>query len=626
MSNNLLAIYRLAVENGRFPGYFVTSTAPINVEDRSQGNPQADPERAIREITQYLKDHPDDAEILVMIHGYNTPKSGAEDWYKKTCEYISQNYVEIPKGLLAIGYRWPSEQIVEDESGSFKDKQKAAKQALPRIMSIVTRLGIVGLIAGVVGTVISVLITLSRVYSGLELLLSFVVLLILSLVAVVPVLTIIALRLTVYFRDTFRASNYGVADFVEFIRQLDDALVEQMEGNDRAQKLAAWNQNPKKNCVAEQRDEAISEGQAEPIRDLQNRPANQQRQKIRLSFIGHSMGAFVVTNAVRILSDVFDPGSIGSLNVDNRNKCPSSEIGNVFRLGKLVLVASDIPAESLISGRANTLRSSLRRFEEAYLFCNEGDMALRLASTSANYFTFPARTRDGGYRLGNVIVRNKLSNRKRILGGIVNLSETGQLLTPTDDRLTVKESTFLNYLFIREKTSLAARQELIGLEEKQKSIAELFTCFDCTNYKEKYLDPKTKQEKENGIVSKAIGKQFLSFWDYVSLSIDFFTGKVDTHGGYIFSPHANLSKRLIYGLSCLGFEKFLASLETDPLFPKLLEEVRAQRSDLTLTQQKELALLQTLSYLCGGKGIQVLLAPERYEVDVMGGAFNRDGY
>jgi Alpha/beta hydrolase of unknown function (DUF900) len=591
MSNHLLTIQKLAVENGKFPGYFVMSTAPINVEDRSQVDPQTDPQKAIQEITQYLKDHAGDAEILVMIHGYNTSKAGAEDWYKKTCEYISQHYVEIPKGLLAIGYRWSSEQIVEDESGSFKDKREAAKQALPKLMSIVTRSGLVGLIVGIVGTLISILITLFKVYSGLELLLVFVFLLILSLVAVAPVLTIIALRLTVYFRDTFRASNYGVADFVEFIRQLDRALVKEEEGSDRAQQSAVWDQR-----------------------------------KIRLSFIGHSMGAFVVTNAVRILSDVFDPGSIGSLDVDNRNKCPSSEIGNVFRLGKLMLVAPDIPAESIISGRANTLRSSLRRFEEAYVFCNEGDMALRLASTSANYFTFPARTRDGGYRLGNVIVRDKLSNRKRNLGGIVNLSETGQLLTQADDRSTIKDSTFLNYLFIREKTSLAARQELIGLEEKQKSIAELFTYFDCTNYKEKYIDPKTNQQKEIGIVSKAIGKPFLSFWDYLSLSLDFFTGKVDTHGGYIFSPQADLSKRLIYGLSCLGFEKFLASLETDPLFPKSLEEIKVQRSDLTPIQQKELALLQTLSYLCGGKGVQVLLAPERYEVDILGGAFDRDGY
>lgn len=586
--SDLLSIRKLNVENGKFPGYFVVSTAPINIEDAPEAVPQAgtetDPKKVIQEITQYLKDHQENAEILVMIHGYNTGKAGAEHWYKTTCEYISQHYSEVPKGLILIGYRWSSEQIVEDESGSFKDKRKFAKDALPKLMSLLTRLGIIGLIVGFVGTIVSLFVALSQIYSGLELLLAFVFLLVISLVVVAPVLTIIALRLTVYFRDTFRASNYGVIDLVEFIRQLDSALIEQAEG-DHYEQAAHW--DPR---------------------------------RIRLSFIGHSMGAFVVTNAVRILSDVFDKKSIGNLDVNNINKCPSSAIGNVFRLGKLVLVAPDIPVETIISGRANTLRSSLRRFEEAYLFSNEGDMALRLASTSANYFSFPAKTRDGGYRLGNVIVRNALLSKKRKqMLGIVNQLEDGQIAPTTG-------STFLNYLFTREQKPLSARQEQIGLEKDQRSIAELFTYFDCTNYTEKYLDPKTNQEKEVGIVSKAIGKSFLSFWDYVSLSLDFFTGKIDTHGGYIFSPHADLSKRLIYGLSCLGFKGFLKSLQSDPFFLRSLEEIKTQHSNLSATQQTEFALLQTLSRQCSAKGIQVLLAPERYEVDILNRERDRKGY
>jgi Alpha/beta hydrolase of unknown function (DUF900) len=594
MSNHLLSIHKLAVENGKFPGYFVSSTAPINVEDKGDSAQEADPKPLIQEITQYLKDHEENAEILIMIHGYNTPKSGAEDWYKKTCEYISQNYSEVPKGLLAIGYRWSSEQIVADESGDFKDKKEFAQKALPKLMSVVTKSGITGLIVGLVGTIISVLITLFKLYSGLELLLGFVLLLILSLIAVTPVLTIVALRLTVYFRDTFRAGNYGVADFVEFIRQLDSALVAQDGGHDRSTSVNRWSQK-----------------------------------RIRLSFIGHSMGAFVVTNAVRILSDVFDPGSIGSLDVDNLKKCPSSDIGNVFRLGKLVLVAPDIPAEAIISGRANTLRSSLRRFEEAYLFCNEGDMALRLASTAANYFSFPAKTRNGGYRLGNVIVRNLLpsaGNRRKSGPGIVNLSDEGHLVLPPKTASDTKDPTHLNYLFLNAESSLAARQDLVGLEDSQKSIAQLFTYFDCTNYKEKSVDSRTHKEKQVGIVSKAIGKPFLGFLDYVFLSLDFFTGKVDTHGGYIFSPHADLSKQLIYGLSCVGFKGLLRFLKANPVYGRSLEEVKLQRSELSPIQQEELAALQTLSYLCGAKGMQVLLAPERYEVDVLGGGYDRDGY
>jgi len=578
MSNHLLTIQKLKLENCRVPGYLVISTAPINIEDQSQVKDQTDPETFIQDITQHLKDHQEDAEILVMIHGYNTGQSGAEWWYQTACEYISQHYQQAPKGLLVIGYRWSSEKISEDESGSFKDKIKFTEQALPRSMSLISKLGIVGIAVGLIGTIAGIFVALSRT-SGLEILLASVILLILSLVAISPILTIVALRLTNYFRDTFRASNYGVADLVEFIRQLDQALL-------------PWNQR-----------------------------------RIRLSFIGHSMGAFVVTNAVRILSDVFDPASIGSLDVNNRNKRPSSDIGNVFSLGKLVLVAPDIPAEAIVSGRANTLRSSLRRFQEAYLFCNEGDMALKLASTSANYFSFPAKTRDGGYRLGNVMVRNLLGGSKKTRQanqlGIVNQSEDGQLIDAVG-------LGFLDYLFIREQKPLSERQLQIGLEENQKSIAELFTYFDCTNYQEKYRDPKTGQEKNIGIVSQALNKPFLSFRDYVSLSLDFFTGKIDTHGGYIFGsknrPQPELSKRLIYGLSCLGFDGFLATLKADPLFELSLIEITALHPNLTTLQQERLASLQIFSRLCGGRGMQVLLAPERYHVDVMGGDYDRNGY
>ena len=55
---------------------------------------------------------------------------------------------------------------------------------------------------------------------------------------------------------------------------------------------------------------------------------------------------------------------------------PSNAIGNVFSLRRLVLVAPDIPAETLLSSRGNFLASALSRFDEAYLFSNEGDEIL----------------------------------------------------------------------------------------------------------------------------------------------------------------------------------------------------------------------------------------------------------
>jgi hypothetical protein len=158
------------------------------------------------------------------------------------------------------------------------------------------------------------------------------------------------------------------------------------------------------------------------------------RKRVALSFIGHSMGGLVVTNAIRVLSDVFDPAVILSTDlsgatsdaparlaaqaaqkdaparpgpVSERSVAPASEdqvsgkIGHIFTLMRFVLASPDIPAEALLADRANFLASSLRRFREAYLLSSEGDEVLRMISTTANYFSFPTRRRNFGYRLGN---------------------------------------------------------------------------------------------------------------------------------------------------------------------------------------------------------------------------------
>jgi len=141
------------------------------------------------------------------------------------------------------------------------------------------------------------------------------------------------LRLAVYFRDGYRATNYGVPDLVEVIRQLDRKVTEKAE----------------------------SRG-GEP----------EYKNPVKLSFIGHSMGGFVVTNVVRILSDVFSPPQDprrtepdyisvdqfaaekgyerdqGSLNAGNAGKVSTPEIGKAFILARLVLVSPDI-AEQITS-------------------------------------------------------------------------------------------------------------------------------------------------------------------------------------------------------------------------------------------------------------------------------------
>jgi Alpha/beta hydrolase of unknown function (DUF900) len=587
MSQHLLSIQRLYPPGTPdFPGYFVVSTAPINIEDEVGDLSASDPNAVIREIGQHLRLHAETAEVLVIVHGYNTPKSGVENWYKQACEDIAKHYNHRPQGLVVLGYRWPSEQVTEDESGKFAAKRQFAHQSLPSLLSMTSRCGILGTIVGSIAGIIGLIAIASHNAIALSLMITSGIILFVSLLAISPILTLLLLRLSVYFRDTFRASNYGVADLVELIRQLDNAMVGPTDASDYGSQITYW-----------------------------------ETRRVRLSFIGHSMGAFVVTNAVRVLSDVFDHNSIGSLDAKQPTKCPSSAIGHVFSLGRLVLVAPDIPAESIISGRANMLRSSLRRFEEAYLFSNEGDMALRLASTTANYFTFPTRTRDGGYRLGNVSVRavgEARANESRTVEklGIVNQATDGELLP----------LNLLDYLYIRRSKPLSVRQRQISLGDQEKPIAELFTYFDCTNYTESVIDAKTGQAKAIGIVSQALNKRSLNTLDYFALTLDFFAGKIDPHGGYIFNPHAKFSKRCIYGLACLGFNGFLASLKADPLFPAKLKEIKTHHPTISQIQQENLAALRVLSNLSEQQGIQVLLAPERYRVDVLGQPRDRMGY
>jgi Alpha/beta hydrolase of unknown function (DUF900) len=607
MTASLLSIKKLSPNNSPFPAYFVASTAPINVEDGSVLN-HPDPQSFIQEISEHLKIHQGDSEILIVIHGYNTSKIATEKWIQSIYQHLASHHSQNrSKGLILIGYRWPSEQTspksteAQEAGGSLRDKLRSARAALPVVLGKVSRIGIIGLIGGMTGLVASIIAILWQSTLATIFLIVFSILTILSLIAIAPILTILALRLIGYFRDNYRANNFGVADLVELIRQIDNSLIKDSPGDRRSDQEISWNHD-----------------------------------RIKLSFIGHSMGAFVVTNTVRILSDVFDSSSIGSIDANNPGKNPSSAIGNVFALGRLVLVAPDVPAETIISGRANFLQSSLRRFEEAYLFSNEGDMALRLASTAANYFTYPTKTQDGGYRLGNVAVRTSPQPGNSQLSesyGLIARRTDGQMVRFQDGHELPLPGYPLDYLYIREQTPLSQRQQEIALAPNQKPIGELFTFFDCTDYVEQYCNIHG-QNKEVGMVSQAKRKQALTFGDYVSLSIDYFSGKIDTHGGYFSNgehqnnqepkPTAAFSKLAIYGLATLGFEKFLLELPTDPIFhdyqtsfDKIRQTLQAHRSDLTVHQQNKMALSHILSSICRDRGVQVLLAQERYSQDVL---------
>lgn len=557
-------------------GFFVDSTAPINVEDIPNfqlddlpNSPNSAPERTyqtIQEIAQYLAAS-DQPQVIISIHGYGTQRGDAEERYRRIYKYATD--LCAPKTSVFFGYHWPSEKPSGDPSmktdeppvpDRFRVKLKHAFAALPTLLFKVFTGGL---------TVVVIALLLLMVLSPFRDLLVRDLLSLAAFLGIIPVsmiLAIILLRLSTYFRDSYRATNYGVPDLVELIRQLDLAIVQARQTSDR--------------------------------------PTSRQP-RIKLSFIGHSMGCFVVTNTIRILSDVFDPASV--------SKEPTAEIGNVFCLERLVLVAPDIPVETVIPRRANFLRSSLRRCKEAYIFANEGDLAVRLASTAANYFSFPGRTQLSGYRLGNLTARrfkHEQDATNRQLQdqdyGIINWQ--GDRVTAPYDWLEIRSSD-------RQHKILSEIRNLAEIEKenldsiRDTPISDLFTYFDCTDYVDiQDLPDGRRTPVAQGVVTYALRKSALNLTDYLALCLAYFlrwSRAINVHGGYF---DGVFTQQLMYKLAFLGFSGLLTSLAPEEL---------CQADWQTLDPETRKILLSTLSHAAQTKGIQIVLAPIRYQQDIL---------
>jgi hypothetical protein len=591
-------------------GYFVRSTASINVEGalpKEKNQPEdpplcgkAESEPSLQDIAEYIVAS-DAPEISISVHGYATSPKDAETRFESIYQYAFR--VCQPGNHVFLGYIWPSEPPL----GSLRQ----ALEALPTVLignftgafilgiaTFVLSLGIlpVNLVSllglGLVGGILTFLV-LSRGKAKtllplvpLGIAVGVVALALLSSKAwgrsLLPLLllifvfgftlifSLVVLRLITYFRDRYRATNYAGLDIVDLIRQLDQAILKasQKPGIEDLQ----W------------------------ILDSDPQPSAPFRYRVKLNFLAHSMGCFVTTNAIRVLSDVFDPSAIA--------QTPNSALGKTLSLERLILAAPDIPVETAMSGRANVLQSSLRRCEEAYIFANEGDLALRLASTAANYFSYPTRTRFRGYRLGNLTVRHFASQSDHQnfqltpdQFGIINLD-------PKPD----KTNSPYEYLELR-----ADSQEHQNLEElndivrdspplDQASIVNRFTVLDCTNYRDydvpiDQTPPPSASMKP--ILSQALNKAALDSFDYISLALDFFVRKrVDTHGGYF---HGQFSQKLMYDLLFIGFDQFLLTYRSD-----------LEASPLTEAQKR--SLLLAFSEDCQSKFIEVVLSPLRCQV------------
>ena len=179
----------------------------------------------------------------------------------------------------------------------------------------------------------------------------------------------LTLRVSTYLRDRYRALHYGVPDLGEFMRALEERLYP-------------------------------------------------RGVRIQLDVIGHSMGALVVINAFRVMSDYFHglgPGGPGGLIGPDRPgpaKDRGLGRGGTFQLGSLILCAADIPAAMATPDRNNYFLSALRRFDAIHVFSSDRDIILKWLSSLANWASEP-RFDMSGRKLGNVLLIRTAPSRLR---------------------------------------------------------------------------------------------------------------------------------------------------------------------------------------------------------------------
>jgi hypothetical protein len=496
--------YKANLSDLKTPTYFIESTAPDNVDDtgRLPDLPpeyrkyltEIEPDQAVTEIAQALA-HEADPNLVVMVHGYNNPEPSVLKMYTGAAMAIERDAkIKDRKGLVCIGYRWPSEKIGQPWLGTW--------DALPTFPTWL-------LYTGIVLTIVGVLLFDLAPWppSGWFPIFDHLVT-VAGLTLIGLVLSAALLRIIVYFRDTYRATNFGVPDLVHIIRVID-AKVGELRGK-----------------------------QAPP-------------NHVQLSFIGHSMGGFVVTNTIRVLSQVFDDrySQIEAYGAADPVP-PSPNIGHVFRLKRFVLASPDIPAETLVTNRSNFLASALVRFDEAYLFSNEGDEVLRQISTLANYFVFPTKSRNHGFRLGNAEILSRDF-------GLTNVPRADILKRLRIGHLTLWE------LYDGLKRATKQRQRGLASPAVLKPavlLPERFTYFDCTDYTDEWIDPSDPDTlkpprplltfanwyKRNDEHAKVPWHKHLRL-----LFAYLFTQQPNVHAGYF---QGVLSQQLIYRLACLGYE------------------------------------------------------------------------
>jgi len=335
--------------------------------------------------------------LTMRIHGYASPDSIFYKAFIKESESLTvknpiNNVSALEENHFYIGYHWPSERPLLSP-GLWVDY----RYDWGIILKFLVVLGALALIAG------------SLLYIFLELLGVPLLLWVGSLpnltqfweelkfretaelavkwhwiiltVFFLSLLVVQMMRVIVYQRDRYRSIHYGAPDFAEFFWRLDRALRTQP--------------NPASASKKSDQDRIDESSKTQSVAK-ENQINSVTSNNIAVNLIGHSLGALVVVNSLRILSDRFGK--------DEMDEGQKRDIGDYLTLDKLILSAADIPLEFLREGRNNYVRSAILRCRKIYLFSSDRDIVLRYLSTLANWWVEPSLEMSG-LRLGNVYLK-----------------------------------------------------------------------------------------------------------------------------------------------------------------------------------------------------------------------------
>ncbi|MDJ0582285.1 alpha/beta hydrolase [Crocosphaera sp.] len=587
-------------------------------------------------------------ELVIMIHGYKTEKESAKEQYKERFNFINSTFStlwnsqksqpENNRKLVIIGYTWPSEDFLKGSWKGFWNACCTAFRTLPIPFEIINDLlfFVTFLIFDFIFffmknqelwylwyiiffcflflTLLNLLILIYELFSSFSIsrnnklclrFVFFVVIIIYFLVLLFfnfnnlncfgklimwlglvvwtlyfgVVVTLIFLRVTAYFRDKYRAMFFGVADLVDLIQKLDRKIKDKIESKNK-----------------------------DDIHD------------IKLSFIAHSMGAFVATHTIRTLCDAFENGQTNDSETDENNK--NNRIGRHFLLERLVLVAPDISVQAIFPGKSNVLETAIDKCKEAYLFSNQGDMVLRVFSMISNYFRFPASCAERGFRLGNIVVYDKTKSNQcyQTLNPHGNIDKTKFLsnlhIVCRGERKSLFELLgspkfqfgILALLRGAEKFGLSLLWVIIsafltdGLVKKQvilttkNIVTTQVTYFDCTDCEDKVNNENAEHSDDDKLIlSTAKNHQIIPVWQCLGLLRQWIfnkhDSKIDIHGGYF---NGKFCQTLIYGLACLGWDDF-----NDFCKPRYNQHPSCQESENYFLPE------------CQTRHIQVLLSTQR---------------